>query len=511
MTLLYRAVWRDDRSDLVQAVGDAFVDWAAEKDAGDPLVLTPEWEPVTTPDGPAAVGSLREQQQDAIWLTTVRVAVDLGRDEQWIAVDVERTTDDAFVRHEIAAPRLVRSLIAEGIAANGCPRVGPVDLSGDAKGLTTAKQVTTEIIPLIEHGDRRTPLVFFSHDDREDPALTADRSHSAAEQLAGVARVYLLTTAAQDAFHEELGSELSVWGGGARMYLPGNMDPWRHRYLPWYAVQRHRREAGRRFARMLRNFSPATRLPPALDDLEQRLQATQTQSLEDRLADQHREVVRLRDELQRAESERLDAVQLAEDTQHEESALRLQFVAHLSNAKSGDASRDDLAWPPSVASFSQLVEEAKRHLHMLSIPGSAPREIDRLDDALEASVWAQKAWNGLCALHAYAESGERGGFVAWCKRGESPYTWSTSKGKLALHESETVMNNPALRAKRDFPILDEVGRASTRYMGAHLKIAEGGGQNIPRVYFDDDTSGPTGKVHIGFIGPHDLVPNTRRG
>ena len=44
-------------------------------------------------------------------------------------------------------------------------------------------------------------------------------------------------------------------------------------------------------------------------------------------------------------------------------------------------------------------------------------------------------------------------------------------------------------------------------MHAHLKVAEGGGQNIPRIYFYDDAKGGTGKVHIGFIGPHRLVPN----
>lgn len=44
-------------------------------------------------------------------------------------------------------------------------------------------------------------------------------------------------------------------------------------------------------------------------------------------------------------------------------------------------------------------------------------------------------------------------------------------------------------------------------MLAHLKISEGGGNLAPRVYFHDDTSGSTGKVHIGLVGPHYLVPN----
>ncbi|WP_255491855.1 MULTISPECIES: hypothetical protein [unclassified Actinotalea] len=46
-------------------------------------------------------------------------------------------------------------------------------------------------------------------------------------------------------------------------------------------------------------------------------------------------------------------------------------------------------------------------------------------------------------------------------------------------------------------------------MESHLKISEGGGDIAPRVYFYDDTAGAIRKVHVGFVGPHYLVPNTR--
>ena len=39
------------------------------------------------------------------------------------------------------------------------------------------------------------------------------------------------------------------------------------------------------------------------------------------------------------------------------------------------------------------------------------------------------------------------------------------------------------------------------------KIVEGGGPLIPRLYFHDDTKGATGKIHVGFIGPHRYVEN----
>lgn len=38
-------------------------------------------------------------------------------------------------------------------------------------------------------------------------------------------------------------------------------------------------------------------------------------------------------------------------------------------------------------------------------------------------------------------------------------------------------------------------------MEAHIKI-EQGGTPCPRIHFDDDTRGETGKIHIGWFGDH---------
>jgi hypothetical protein len=58
-----------------------------------------------------------------------------------------------------------------------------------------------------------------------------------------------------------------------------------------------------------------------------------------------------------------------------------------------------------------------------------------------------------------------------------------------------------------FPVGKLVQPGGQILMLAHLKIAQGGENHIPRVYFYDDTKGATGKVHVGFIGPHFLVEN----
>ena len=74
-------------------------------------------------------------------------------------------------------------------------------------------------------------------------------------------------------------------------------------------------------------------------------------------------------------------------------------------------------------------------------------------------------------------------------------------------ESETVNNSPKLRQARMFRISTDVSPSGTIYMQAHLKIATGGGNLAPRIYFhfDDEQC----RVHVGFFGPHKLVPNTK--
>ena len=40
----------------------------------------------------------------------------------------------------------------------------------------------------------------------------------------------MLEPAAERILRDLLGRDLSVWDGAARVYLPGPLQPWRHRY-----------------------------------------------------------------------------------------------------------------------------------------------------------------------------------------------------------------------------------------------------------------------------------------
>ncbi|MBC7279543.1 hypothetical protein [Nocardioides sp.] len=91
----------------------------------------------------------------------------------------------------------------------------------------------------------------------------------------------------------------------------------------------------------------------------------------------------------------------------------------------------------------------------LVVPDEAVRDIDGIDTAPSAYAWGDKTWRDLRALAAYAPSGRI-------------LTWS------------------------------------------HLKVAEGGGDLAPRVYIHDDTNDVAKKVHVGFDGPHHVVPKRIR-
>ena len=225
--------------------------------------------------------------------------------------------------------------------------------------------------------------------------------------------------------------------------------------------------------------------------------------LEARLNELQRQFEEERERAQREAAARLVVEQNAEV---EKAALRLRLGAAKQEQPSGQRE-----WPQTVTSFAELLTVARDHLDRVIIPDSAERDLHLLDAAMEVRPWADEAWRGLRALQEYAEhAGEfAGGFWEWCEHGEAEHRWPATQKKLAMSESRTVMESPALRKLREFKIATEVKSGGRVVMGSRLKIAEGGGQNIPRIYFYDDAKGDTEQVHIGFIGPHRLVPNTR--
>jgi hypothetical protein len=77
-----------------------------------------------------------------------------------------------------------------------------------------------------------------------------------------------------------------------------------------------------------------------------------------------------------------------------------------------------------------------------------------------------------------------------------------------MTDSEPTLKNSQLRSTRVFAVSTDLDSSGLKLMVAHAKIQARGSGHIPRVFFYDDTRGETQKIHIGFIGPHYLVPTS---
>lgn len=530
MALIYRAIWRDDSADLEGFAATEALRWLNETKGIDLDALPDDLSGTMRFDrlDAAAEGpfdlTTRRSANDGVhatrmglhevrpasgqqWTTTLTVLHEDGSGSGSLWVDVERVSDDPYERVAFRAPRLVRNLIERG----SDPRVGHVRLEREPRAITAAG-----LAGLIRNVDRRLPLVVFSH-DIAGIGVTKRRARAAFDRLVGVAQVYVLPPAEVDAFKAAVGEELAVWGGAARLYLPaqdhGGLRPGRHRYVPGYRMAQSEYAASDLFVALLAATVPATPPPSAYERVRRGLAAVGVdQDLADllehadgELREKDAEIQRLRAEIDRSAEELLDLQVEVEDLESEinrkSDALGRWFAS-----RGGSEAAEDL--PAEVTSVADAIEWAA-HLDGIVLHPDAPRDIDKLETAVNSTAWANAIWRGLRALNEYALSDEgiAGGFWEWCLGTTSPWSWPATSKKLAIQESETVMNDDRLRRARTLPVSTDIARRGAVEMVAHIKISEGGGPLAPRIYFLDDTSGRTKKVHVGFVGPHEHMPN----
>jgi len=533
VTLLYRAIWQDERDDLVDAAEGAFRDWL--RDAGVDLPLPDEGSTEGPgPHGPAGVLVRRAlaAEVEAVqfelaeerpasgeggggerWTTRLIAIAGAPRD-RWLWVDVERVADAGSARPLLAAPQLVRTLLATGVDA----RVDQVRISPTPQALAPRG-----LAGLIRNRDRTLPLVVFS----EDPAgytPTLRRADVAAVRLAAAVQVVLLGKPDTEEFNELIGEGLGVRDGDARVYLPnagpGGLRPDRHRSVRLDQMAGDPARATRVLSTMLAATITARRPPAVYERVRRELRLGRSRSDAELLALAEAEIARLTDErnslkneLRDLEDDLLDTQADLEEAVVEASRLRNQLQVMLAAGSRGPdeaGSADPLAdLACEAGSVSEALELARTRLTGVVIPPGVERDLEDLDNHINRASWGELTWRGLRALHCYAEAGFDGNFKQWCQHSGHVWAWPASEKKLALRESETVEHNARLAAQRRFPVDPKVDPSGSILMWAHLKIAEGGGPLAPRVYFHDDTRGPTGKVHVGFVGPHRYTENTR--
>lgn len=526
MSLIYRAIWQDDREGLLDVATATFLEWAREKHGA-----TLEFGPLpTSANGVetslrsaevsgvrASEATLIEEAGTSRWMTRQRVIVG-DRGDQWIWVDVERTTSEVFRQQDISAPRLVRAHLEAGSAGGGRPRVGEVLLRAHATAIATDR-VEADLVSMIRDPGRTVPIVVFSHDDRLEPASTMERATTTQTILAGVAQVVVLPPPALAEFIRLMGRELATWGGAVRVYLPGPLEAWRNRYYLPSIVQKHPREVGRRIANAMSSAIAARRAPASYSVVQKQLKNISGRSSEDllnvaelELEERDQLIQDLYAQLGSRDEELLGRAIDIEELNEELEAERRKSTYWRQVATVGEEHVGvDEERPDEVTSLTEAAEFCRAYLTRVSLPEEAIRDLHELDSAPEATAWAKTSWRGFKALEAYASEAAdaKGGFWEWCKNSKHQDTWPATPKKLSMTESDTVMNSAALRSKRFLPVDGAVAANGRVEMLAHLKVAEGGGSNIPRIYFYDDTKGPTGKIHVGFFGPHRYMENSK--
>lgn len=306
--------------------------------------------------------------------------------------------------------------------------------------------------------------------------------------------------------------------------------------LPWFArqVRRIKQALGASDSTARLDSLPEAQesLASVVDELIQRLskvgsgedEATSTQryELEERLRASDEDRVVLETLFNEASDESKETQRLLADLGEDHELLQLELADNLrisdrlrrrsrwlarqtTTTVEDPATEDFTEVPAFVAEVVALARERLQHL----VVGAVDQDAAELDVHAGASLYAAKTWDALLALDSYAAARSSGvfsgGFRQWCM--EPPDDGiAISAQAVAMNESETVENTPALRTKRVFRVPAQVSVDGRQYMPAHVKLVKRG-EAAPRLYFHDDSGGATGKVYVGYVGRH--LPTAR--
>lgn len=457
MSVMYRALWTDDSQQdpfaYIDEVRGKFTSWALEDNDADPLpdgatevqlrmnrtraitVRTIEAESATEPDqesrslvGMEAITQDSATDGDArgtVWTTVTRVVTDGSAIHVWVENRVE--SDDVSVRVTVGRPRMVDDLLTI---------VGKPHLAGSGL-LTEVQPISAELVPvlveLLQSETRALPVIVCTEPAGDHDARWSSWAERIARRAGGIAIVATLDSAAVTAFRRTLG-DLAVWGGGVRVYVPGNVldasDGWRHRYTLGHLMSSREDAMVDRIVYSVAQMSARRRVPDEFLGFTTTAPAEATSSVLVGFVSEEDA------ERERIHWERLLEEQVAETNSVEQDLA--QKIGHLDRLRAALEGQQlhDLFWgtahdtssdiPDEVHDTSDAILAAQTYLSdRVVVHDGAPRNLDGIDTCPQAFSWGNKTWRGLRALAAYAEarsSGFKGGFWEWCKEG-GPFAW----------------------------------------------------------------------------------------
>ncbi|QDQ97114.1 hypothetical protein [Tomitella fengzijianii] len=208
------------------------------------------------------------------------------------------------------------------------------------------------------------------------------------------------------------------------------------------------------------------------------------------------------------EDEQLERVQAENERAEAERQLRhvRTELARIGEAEAAWSQPDDDPLDVRPESHDDLLRRFDE-LEYVEFTGDEDKTHD-LDKHDPLGTWAGKSWDALLALNDYCRltrNGEPTGGVHHYLMDTPGTCHGFPAGAHVPVESGTIQNDSKYSAPRTLPVPTGVAPSGTVFMGAHFRISRYGTIS-PRMHYYDDAAG-TGKIYVGYIGPH--LPNTR--
>lgn len=163
---------------------------------------------------------------------------------------------------------------------------------------------------------------------------------------------------------------------------------------------------------------------------------------------------------------------------------------------------------PPCQTFPDLYAQARATLTHVVLSESLEAQSEPLRHHAKQDTWVARTRAILTVLNDYALAREAKEPIRNFRHyleglAHPPFP----AAQVRLTESVAVRRGRKFRDSRTFPVPVEVDPSGWADFGAHIRVDSGGkGAIAPRLHFHDDTNGQTGKVFIGYVGPH--LPNT---
>ena len=128
-------------------------------------------------------------------------------------------------------------------------------------------------------------------------------------------------------------------------------------------------------------------------------------------------------------------------------------------------------------------------------------EIESLERQSSAHLYATRCWEFVRTLYDYAELASSDRFSGGMREyllSDQHDGYKVAPKRHAANESASTMNQ--FGDERVFPVPTQVSPDGRVEMKAHFKIDQSN-TVAPRLYYHDDVRG-SGKIYIGYIGPH---------